>query len=160
MPQLTGPTTAFAGDTDQTYTNTNAPFPHALGTRARDYDGNEYAFVQGVASGAVGSWVSFDEGHVASLLVNGAKGRVGVLTAALDATTKQGWAQIYGKCLNAKTAVGTLDNGLLYGSAVPGVAASAVIAGSLIVGAMARGAYAAAGTVVELNYPFASSALG
>jgi hypothetical protein len=138
--------------------DTTKAFP--LGTRLKDSEGNEFIYVQGVASGAAGSWVSFDEAFVTTLLTANAKGRVGILLAALDATTDFGWAQIYGKNTIAKVAASFADNGLIYATATPGTVDDAVVAGDLVVGAIGRSAISGGVATVELSYPFITDALG
>lgn len=134
-----------------------------LGTRIKDNAGNEFIYLKGVASTVQGSWVSFDEAHVTTLLAANAKGRVAVAQAAVDATTKYGWYQIYGKA-SGKVLASFADNGLIYATATAGSVDDAVVAGDLVVGAIGRSAIdggAATGQAyVELNYPFATDALG
>ena len=156
MPGLTGFITALQGDTDQVFTTLS----HSLGARARDRDGNEYVLLAGAAGTVAGSWVSFDELHATTPLNANAKGRVAIAMAAIDAVTKYGWYQIYGINSIAKVAVGFLDNGLIYGTATPGVADDAVVAGDLVLGAVGRSAVVNGAAVVELNYPMATDALG
>lgn len=67
----------------------------ALGTYV--YTGDKaYVYVQGVTSGAAGKHVTFTSAGVTTLTVADANGRVGILMAALDATTKYGFAQVFG----------------------------------------------------------------
>jgi hypothetical protein len=148
MANLTGYAGAFSGDTSEISTTKQYP----LGTRAFDTAGNEYMYVQGVASGAAGSWVSVDEAHVTTLLAANAVGRVGVLMAALDATTDFGWMQIYGKNTIAKADT-VADNKSLYIDATAGQADDAGVAGDAIFGAVSRSATASGVITVELNYP-------
>lgn len=156
MANLKGYQTAFHADTDTVDTSKQVP----LGTRAFDNDGNEYIYLQGVASCVAGSWVSFDEAHVTTLLVANAKGRVAVAMAAVDATTEFGWFQIYGKNTIAKVLASFADDGLIYSTATAGSVDDAVVAGDLVVGAIGRSAIASGAATVELNYPFATDTLG
>jgi hypothetical protein len=64
-----------------------------------------YVYVQGVASGAANALVTYTTGGVTTLLAANAKGMVGVLKSALDATTKYGFAQI--KCLDGDCLIST-----------------------------------------------------
>jgi hypothetical protein len=130
-----------------------------LGTRAKDKDGNEYIYLKGVASTEAGSWVSFDEAHVTTLLAANAVGRVAIATAATVAST-YGWYQIYGKNTVAKVLAGFADNGKIYCTATPGSVDDAVVAGDLVVGAIGRSAIASGVATVELSYPFVTDALG
>ena len=145
----------------QTEVHTEQKF--RLGTRVKDRSGNEYIYLKGVASTAAGSWVSFDEAHVTTLLAANAKGRVGVAQAAVDASTKFGWYMIYGKA-SGKVLAAFADNGLIYCTSTAGSVDDAVVAGDLVVGAIGRSAVdggAATGQAYcELNYPFVTDALG
>jgi len=133
-----------------------------LGTRVKDKQGNEFIYLQGVASCVAGSWVSFDEAHVTTLLAANAKGRVAVAQAAVDATTEYGWFQIYGKA-TGKVLASFADNGLIFSTATAGSVDDAAVAGDLIVGAIGRSAIDTPSTgmaYAELNYPFATDNLG
>lgn len=132
---------------------------HPLGTRAVDGDGNEYIYLKGVASTVAGSWVSFDEAHLTTLLVANAKGRVAVAMAAIVADS-YGWYQVYGKNTIALVLAAFADNGLIYSTATAGSVDDAVVAGDLIVGAIGRSAVSGGVATMELNYPFATDALG
>lgn len=136
---------------------------YRLGKRIKDRSNNEFIYLKGVTACAAGSVVTFDEAHVTTLTVANAVGRVGVAQAAVDASTKFGWFQIYGKA-SAKVAALFADNGKLFLTATPGVLDDAVVAGDLVVGAIGRSAVdlgAATGQAyVELNYPFATDVVG
>ena len=150
MAGLTGYTKVFAGDTTDVDTALKCP----LGTRAYDANGNEYIYLTGVASTAVGSWVTFDEAHITTLAVADAKGRVAIAMAATVAST-YGWYQIYGKSITGLCSTPTADNDILYLTASPGMVSGTDVAGDLISGTIARGA--ASPTVVltvELSYPY------
>lgn len=154
MPQLKGPSLAFAGDTDAVDSSALNP----VGTRALDADGNEYIYAPGVASVAVGSWVSFDDNLATTLLAANAKGRVGIAMAAIVAD-KYGWFQIYGKAVG-KVLAGFVDGGLCYATATAGSVDDAVVAGDLVVGAVGRSAVASGVADIELSYPFITDTLG
>lgn len=136
---------------------------YRLGTRVKDRSGNEFIYLKGVTSTAAGSWVSFDEAHVTTLLVANAVGRVAVAQAAVNASTKFGWYQIYGKA-SGKVLTGFADNGKIFSTATAGSVDDAVVTGDLVVGAIGRSAIdggAATGQAyVELSYPFATDVLG
>ncbi len=147
------------------YININYPITdvhdsalHTLGSKTRR-NGKEYIYLTGVASTAAGSWVSFDEEHLTSLLVADAVGRVGIAMAATVAST-YGWYQIYGKSTTAKVLASFADNGLIYSTATAGSVDDAVVTGDLVVGAIGRSAISGGVATVELNYPFATNALG
>jgi len=148
MPQLTGRTQIFAGDTDVVDATTPV---HPVGTRAFDTDGNEYIYLLGVATTAAGNWVSFDEAHVTTLLTANAVGRVGIAMAAIVAAS-YGWYQIYGKNTIAMTDTIVADQPL-YIDGTAGRADDAAVAGDWICGAWSRSADATNVATVELNYP-------
>lgn len=125
---------------------------HELGTRASDADGNEYIYLQGVASTAAGSWVTFDEAHLTIRTVANALGRVAIAMAATVAST-YGWYLIYGK---STTAVGskTTTEDALFLSATPGVICGTDVAGDFVVGAIARSTVTSdQAFTVEISYP-------
>ncbi len=153
MAILTGYAGAFDGDTSTIDTSAQ----HVVGTRALDRDGNEYMYMRGVASGAAGVWVSFDEDHVTTLLAANAVGRVGIMMATLDATTDFGWFQIYGKNTIASTDTVAAD-AQLYIDGTAGRADDADVAGDAIIGAISRSSDTSNVATVEINYPFVCDA--
>jgi hypothetical protein len=129
-------------------------------TRKRDNLGNEYIYLKGVASTALGSWVTFDELGVTALLAANAIGQVAIAQAATIAST-YGWYLIAGSC-QAKVAASFADNGNLYATATAGTADDAVVAGDRIKCATGRSAIDATVTgcaLVQVNYPFMDDAL-
>jgi len=102
MPSLRPSAQGFAGNASDLYTT---PFPHALGERARDKNGNEYMFVDfGAASMSIGSVVHISAAGIALPLSTTAPtaaggGRVGVVVAASPTSVQGGWVQIYGFAL-------------------------------------------------------------
>lgn len=150
MANLTGRTQIFSGDTSQIDT----ALQHPLGTRAFDADGNEYIYLQGVASTVAGDWVTFDEAHLTTRSTANAKGRVAIAMAAIVASS-YGWYQIYGKNTIAKGVSGSIDdNDVLYLTSTAGTVDDSDVAGDLISGAIARSADSSGVFTVELNYPF------
>ncbi len=130
-----------------------------VGTRRRS-GVNEFVYLQGVTGvDSTHNWVTFDEDNVTTLLAANAKGRVAVFMAAVDATSKFGWAQIYGKCAVAASDT-VSDNGTLYIDATAGRVDDAAVTGDLIVGAWARSADTSNVLTVELGYPVVTDALG
>lgn len=137
---------------------------HPLGTRVRAVDRGsnengegEFIYLAGVASCAVGSWVTYamDSG-AAVLLAQNAIGPVGVSMAVTDAATKFGWFQIWGKAVGL-VAASYADNGLVYATATPGTADDAVVAGDRVkcaLGASAIDGPATGMAEVEIHYPF------
>jgi len=155
MAYLTGPAMAFNGDTSVVDTSA----VHTLGTRANDSSGNQYIYLKGVGSTAAGSWVSYDENHATTLLAANAVGAVAVAMAAVDATTKYGWYQIYGVNTVAKTDTVAADKALFI-DGTAGRADDAVVTGDLIVGAASMTADTSNVATVQLNYPFVTDVLG
>lgn len=153
MVQLTAPVELFDGDT----ANIDTVKKHPLGTRAQDSDGNIYIYMQGVASlTATANVVSYDENFVTTLLAADAVGRVAVAMAVLDATTKFGWFQIYGK--NTAVASDTVsDNTPLYIDGTAGRVDDAGVAGDWISGMFARSASSSNLITAELDFPFVSN---
>lgn len=118
-------------------------------------NGNEYIFLKGVTGTVVGSFVTFDEVGVTALLAADAFGPVAIALSILDAATKFGWYQIYGKAAGLLVA-NVADNAPLYACATGGSADDAATAGDLIHNAVSRGATsgAAAVTTVQIFHPF------
>ena len=134
-------------------TNVDSSAQYALGTRGEDNAGNEYIYLKGVASTAVGSWVTFDEAHLTTLAVADAQGRVAIAMGAFIAD-KYGWYQIYGSASGlALTAFA--DNGKVYLTSTDGSVDDSDVAGDAIIGAVGRSAVNESTLLAtfELNYP-------
>jgi hypothetical protein len=145
---------AFAGkpgDVDSTQKN-------PLGSRAFDESGNEYIYLQGVASTAVGDVVAFDEVHQTTRLLQATIGRIAVATAACVANT-YGWYQIYGKNTAVKVLASFADNTMVYATSTAGsVDDSGVGAEEFINGMFGRSAISGGVATMELNYPYKHAA--
>lgn len=127
---------------------------YRLGTR-RIVNGNEFVYLQGVASTAVGSWVTFTSAGVTTLLVANGKGRVAIAMAILDATTKFGWYQVFGQASGLALA-SYASGGKVWATATAGSVDDADVAVDLVVGAIGRSTIVGAGLAVfDLSYPFA-----
>lgn len=151
MASLTGPN-CFAASTSAI----DATKEYKLGTKAWDVDGNEYIYLQGVASTVATDFVTFDELHVTTRAVADAQGRLGVAMAAVVASS-YGWYQIYGKATgNALT--GFLDNAKVYLTSTAGSVDDADVAGDAIVGCVGRSAVSGGDATFELNNPFCHDA--
>lgn len=143
----------FSGVTGQT-TDVHTSQQNAVGTRVFDAAGNEYIYMQGVASTVLGTWVSFDELYITTRLVANALGRVAIALAAVDATTEFGWWAIYGAhsglCL-----ANFADNAKVWATATAGSVDDADVAVDLVDGAIGRSARVVATglALFELNYP-------
>lgn len=130
-----------------------------LGTRLRDTAGNEYIYLKGVTSTAAGSWVTFDENYATTLLAANAVGPVAIAMAAIDASTKYGWYQIYGINTVAKTDTVAADKALFI-DGTSGRADDAVVTGDLIVGASSMAADSSNVCTVNISYPYVTDVLG
>jgi len=152
MAEFSGATIA-PGDIDEVYSQTAVD----LGTRIKDTDGNEYIFMNGVASTVKGSWVTYDEQHITTLLAASAKGPVAIAQAAIVAS-KYGWYCIWGKTLGCMAAT-TSDNAVtLSRETTDGYVGDVGTSGDIIYGAITRTAEAdgAATTQAEFQiyYPW------
>jgi len=126
---------------------------YALGTRGKDNEGNEYIYLTGVASTVVGSWVTYDELGITTLLVANAIGPVAVAMAITDATTDFGWYQIFGKAEAAIIADTAADVAIGF-ETTSGYAGDGKAVGDAIYGAVSREATTpTAIATVQLNYP-------
>lgn len=128
---------------------------YALGTIAQDEAGNEYIYLTGVASTIVGSWVTYDELGITTLLVANAIGPVAVAMAITNATTEYGWYQIRGKaeCALAANCAANVAIGF---ETTSGYAGDGKAAGDVIRNAFSRDATSASAAVAtcQIMYPF------
>jgi hypothetical protein len=137
---------------------------HPLGTRVRAVDRGtnqngegEFIYLAGVTNCAVGSWVTFlmDSG-TAVLLAANAIAPVAIAMSAVDAATKFGWFQVYGKAVGLALA-GYLDNALVYATGTAGSVDDAVVAGDRVkcaLGASALDGPATGMAEFEISYPY------
>ena len=108
---------------------------HPLGTivHAHDpvYGEGEFIYLLGLASTAVGSWVTYnnDDGSTTLLAAN-AIGPVAVAMSA-NVASQYGWYQIQGKAIG-KALTGYVDNALVYATATAGSIDDAVVAGDRV----------------------------
>lgn len=117
-------------------TDVNTVQQHVLGYRIKARDATlgecEFVYVKGVASGAAGLAVTIvPNTGVTALTGARSKGLVGVLMAALDATTKFGWAQVKGTAevqVNGTVVAGST----VYVTAGAGKVDDAVVAGDIV----------------------------
>ena len=115
----------------------------ALGTivRASDptYGHGEFIYLKGVASTAVGSWVTFNaDDWTTTLLAANAIGPVAVAMSA-NVASQYGWYQITGKAIG-KALTGYVDNALVYATANAGSVDDAVVAGDRVKNALGASA--------------------
>lgn len=145
-------------DLTKVWTSTDTDTP-TLGERYTDgATGDQYVFLQGVASTVLGSWVTYDELGVTTLLAANAIGPVAIAQGAVDANTKKGWYLIWGTC-SALVAAGFADNGNLYATATAGTADDAVVAGDRVKNAIGRSAISGGLATVQVWYPFMDDGL-
>lgn len=132
---------------------------HHLGTRVRaadpTYGEGEFIYLSGVASTAVGSWVTFNQDdNSTTLLAANAIGPVAVAMSA-NVANQYGWYQIYGKAIGLCLA-GFADNANVYATATAGSVDDAVVAGDRVKnckGASAIGTPAAGQAEFEIEFP-------
>lgn len=142
-------------------TTVDASALFTVGQRAFDTNGNEYVYLNGVASCAVGDWVVYTAaGAVGSRLYGTGLGSVAVALAAVDAS-HYGWFQIYGLATATVVATGGVR---LYTNAVTGQALATVVTGGLIHGAVTiagnGNTVTGSTTSVQIAYPFVDRASG
>lgn len=139
---------------------------HPLGTivraRSETYGAGEFIYLAGVASTAVGSWVTYnrDDGSTALLAAN-AIGSVGIAMSA-NVASQYGWYQIQGKAVG-KVLASFADNGHVYATATPGSVDDAAVTGDRV--HRARGASAidtpSTGLAeMEIDRPWVDDGLG
>lgn len=121
----------------------------------------EFIYLGGVASTAVGSWVTYNaDDFSTALLAANAIGPVAVAMAATVASTK-GWYQIGGKAVG-KALASFADNANVYATATAGSVDDAVVAGDRVKRAKGASAVDTPSTGLaefEIDRPFMDDAL-
>ena len=149
----------------QNFDETSTTQAHALGTivRAKDptYGVGEFIYLQGVASTAVGSWVTYNPDDWSTTLL--AANAIGPVAVAMSASVASnfGWYQISGKAVGA-VLTGFADNANPYATATAGSVDDAVVAGDrvkLAKGASAIGTPSAGLAEFEIARPFMDDAV-
>lgn len=110
----------------------------ALGTVVQakhdSYGVGDFIYLGGVASTAVGSWVTYNQDdNSTTLLAANAIGPVAVAVSA-NVASQYGWYQIGGKAVG-KALTGFVDNANVYATATAGSVDDAVVAGDRVKGA-------------------------
>jgi hypothetical protein len=125
-------------------------------TRKKDILGNEYVYLKGVASTAVGDAVVYDEtGATARLSTSTATAQpVAVAMSANVLATTFGWYQIYGLATVASGALTVAADAYLQSTATTGAVDDTTTAGKTIVGATSASANSGGFITAWLNYPF------
>lgn len=131
--------------------------------RATDetYGAGEFIYLKGVASTAVGSWVTYNsDDNSTALLAANAIGPVAVAMAATVAG-EYGWYQIQGKAVG-KALASFADNANVYATATAGSVDDAVVAGDRVKNAKGASAVDTPSTGLaefEIARPFMDDAL-
>lgn len=154
----------FGQAIDETSTTQEAP----LGTivTAKDvastgYGIGEFIYLKGVASTAVGSWVTIADNHTTALAVADAVGQVAVAMSACVANN-YGWYQISGQAAGKVLASFAATDGDAYLTATAGSLDDADVAGDLVLGAVPVSAIDTPSTGLaefQLNRPSVSNGL-
>ena len=125
------------------------------------YGNGEFIYLKGVASTAVGSWVTYNaDDYSTTLLAANAIGPVAVAMAATVAN-EYGWYQIQGKAVGLALA-GFVDDANVYATATAGSVDDAVVAGDRVKrakGASAVGTPSAGLAEFEIDRPFMDDGL-
>lgn len=133
---------------------------HRLGDRFKCYDETygpgEFIYLAGVASTAIGSWVTYNQDdNTTALLAANAIGPVAIAMAANTSATSYGWYQIYGKAVGLALAA-FADNANVYATATAGSVDDAIVAGDRVKnakGASAVGTPSGSFAEFEIQYP-------
>lgn len=101
--------------------------------------GGEFIFLKGVASTAVGSWVTYNADDYSTTLL--AANAIGPVAVAMSASVagEFGWYQISGKA-HGKALTGFVDNANVYATATAGSIDDAVVAGDRVKNAIGASA--------------------
>lgn len=131
-----------------------------VGATDGTYGAGEFIYLAGVASTAVGSWVTYasDDGSTA-LLAADAIGPVAIAMSA-NVGSQYGWYQISGKAVG-KALASYADNGLVYATATAGSIDDAVVAGDRVKEAIGASAVDTPSTGLaefEISRPFMDDA--
>lgn len=153
------PTSTNVGVGFQAIATTDTTQRHPLGTRVQAYDptyGNgEFIYLLGVASTAVGSWVTYNQDdHSTALLAANAIGPVAVAMSA-NVASQYGWYQIYGKAVG-KVLASFADNANVYATATAGSVDDAVVSGDRVKNCKGASAIDTPSTglaEMEISYP-------
>lgn len=149
------------GVSDMAETGTTQLYPLGTRVQAQDptYGVGEFVYLLGVASTAIGSWVTYEQDNGATaLLVANAIGPVAVSMSA-NVASQYGWYQIYGKNPAALVLASFADNANVYATATAGSVDDAVVAGDRVKNARGASAISAGAAEMELWYPFMDDGL-
>jgi hypothetical protein len=135
---------------------------YEFGSRVQDKNCNEYIYLKGIASTVVGSWVTYDELGVTTLLAANAKGPVAIAMAITDVATEFGWYQIAGTA-EGRIITGTSVDTTVGRETTDGIVGDGRAAGDEINNCMCRDANATGATIVatvQIMYPFVNDFTG
>ena len=137
-------------------TDVHSSIQNPKGTRSLGYNSSdelcEFIYLSGVASLVAEDFVVYDEDYATTRAVADEVGSVAVAMAAVDATTKYGWFQIYGPA-TGDTATVAADK-TLYLTATAGRLDDTDVAGDSVHGCFSMAADTSNSCPVFLNYPF------
>lgn len=126
-----------------------------LMTTVEDEQGGEYIYLTGVASTGVGSWVTYDELGITTLLAADAVGPVAIAMAAVDANTKFGWyctrspkGGVTGKC------DAIADNASCYIDGTAGRVDDLGVAGDFVFNATSRSTDSSNLATFQIDHPY------
>lgn len=142
-------------------TSTTQRHPLGKRVRARDtattaYGEGEFIYLKGVASTAIGSWVTINaDDFSTTLLAANAIGPVGVSMSA-NVASQYGWYQVYGKAVGLAL-TGYVDNALVWATSTAGSVDDAVVDGDMVhlaKGASALDTPSTGFAEFEISYPY------
>lgn len=158
MTYVVNETTLGVPAIDLTETTAAPAVPLGTIVQASDADLNsgEFIYLKGVASTAIGSWVTYNAtDYSTALLAANAIAPVAVAMSA-NVADQYGWYQISGKAVG-KALTGYADNALVYATATAGSVDDAVVSGDrvkLAKGASAVDTPATGFAYFEIHRPF------
>jgi len=145
-------------------TTQNHPFGTVItakdvGTTA--YGEGRFVYVKGVSSGALAKWSGYNtKSGATTLAVADGNYPLGVMMSVLDATTKYGWLQIWGRAIG-KCLTAFADNGVVYLTSTAGSIDDASVIGDVVHGAVGRnGGTVTVGDLAgefQLNFPYSEN---
>lgn len=130
-----------------------------LGFKIYGDDDSEYVYVKGATSVVAGDWCTLTKDYTLVRLVANAVGKVAVAAAAIDASTKYGWACVKsprGGLTATRAEATTTDLPLYIDATTAGAVDDASVAANLIERAWSRSTITGAGLTLtaEFDNPF------
>lgn len=138
-------------------TDIHTAIKNPLGSRAFDSDGNEFVYLQGIASTVQYDWVTFNEASLTARLVANAVGPVAVAQAAIVASS-YGFYAING--LTSGNSDTIAADQACYIDGTTGRVDDSAVAGDLVVGAYSQTADTANVATFRVVYPGVTNVLG